>query len=320
METTIGSDISKASQLLASDEIVAVPTETVYGLAGSVFSEKAVAEIFKVKNRPEFDPLIVHTFNTDEIRNKIALENDPRIDLIEERFWPGPITIVVKKRPEISEIITAGLETVAIRIPDHPVLLGLLKAFKDPLAAPSANPFGYISPTTAEHVKDQLNGLIPYILEGGDCLVGIESTIIDLSSPKVRILRKGKILQEEIEDCLKETVEMVEYETRSSPGSFGKHYSPGVPCRAFERSQYPGIKKMGLNTGVIAFNRLFDDIPEENQLLLSPSGDLGEAAHNLYAHLREFDKENFDRILIEKVPNKGLGIAINDRIDRASTD
>ena len=319
METRIGAEIGLASELLKNNEVIGVPTETVYGLAGLVSSSEAINKIFKVKNRPSYDPLIVHAFNHDQILSELSLENQKEIVKLSKAFWPGPLTLVVRKKPGVSDVITAGLPSVAVRIPNHPTFLALLKEINEPLAAPSANPFGYVSPTTSGHVFDQLSGKIPYILEGGDCEVGLESTILDLSRRDPIILRKGLIQPEEIEGVLNQKVSYHERKEKlASPGNFEKHYSPNTPILRFKNGGVKVDKTEKGRTGYILYKSSLVELDMEDQIILSEKGDLREAARNLYAALRKMDSRGYQEIRVELVPNEGLGIAINDRIERAT--
>ena len=198
MTTESGTDLLKAKSLLESEHLVAIPTETVYGLAANGLSEVAVAKIFEAKNRPSFDPLIMHIGSIDQAQ-AISKEFPENAKNLAEHFWPGPLTMILPKKDIIPDLATSGLQTMGVRMPNHPLTLELLKSLKFPLAAPSANPFGYISPTSAEHVINQMSGRLPYILDGGPCTVGLESTIIDLTSEMPKILRKGGTAVEDIE-------------------------------------------------------------------------------------------------------------------------
>jgi L-threonylcarbamoyladenylate synthase len=318
-QTEIGQDLGFAAEVLLKGGLVAVPTETVYGLAGSIYKGTAIKEIFRVKNRPTNDPLIVHTYSPELIREEIASNLDGRFTELANAFWPGPLTLVLKKKPEISNLLTSGLNTVAVRIPKHQFFLELLEMVHEPLAAPSANPFGYISPTSPIHVLDQLQGKIPYILDGGSCDVGIESTILDLSTGEPLILREGMVTRKDLENYLgpipfgqKDLTKII------SPGGYEKHYSPKTLTTAIEYGEDLKETKIPKNTGLILFNSILKGHPPENQFMLSESGELLEAAKNLYLALRIMDKRGVNQIIIEKVPNSGVGIAINDRIYRAS--
>jgi L-threonylcarbamoyladenylate synthase len=314
----IGKDIHAAANLLKRGELVAIPTETVYGLAGNALDETAITRIFETKNRPAFDPLIVHV--PDLVAAERCVEELPaEARQLAETFWPGPLTLLLKKKEQISDLVTAGLLTVGIRCPRHPLTRKLLTAIDFPLAAPSANPFGYVSPTSAEHVNEQLGSKIPYILDGGRCKVGIESTIIDLSGKQPLILRKGAITSEEISQVLGKSVEVTPISSSrpSAPGQMQTHYATRVPLRLVsiaEELTYIDKKK----TGVLSFRKRYSGIEAGHHKVLSPSGKLDEAARNLFQYLRELDKKPIDLILAEELPEEGLGRAINDRLRRAA--
>lgn len=316
MKTEIGNDISVAKRFLESGEPVGIPTETVYGLAANALNEDAVLKIFSVKNRPHFDPLIVHVFSIAEIE-KYVEEIPTKAKLLLGKFSPGPLTVLLKKKKFIPDLVTSGLDSVAIRIPDHPLTLELLKQLDFPLAAPSANPFGYISPTTAQHVFAQLQNKIPYILDGGATSVGVESTIIGFENDEPIVYRLGGLAIEEIENVIgKVSVELTESSNPKTPGMLKSHYAPrkNLTIRQFDDVI---IEKQ--NTGVIAFDRYIDGFDEKNQILLSAKGDLNEAAKNLFAAMRSLDESDVEEIIAVKFPDEGLGRAINDRLNRASS-
>lgn len=311
MKTEIGKNIVIASSLLSQGRVVAIPTETVYGLAANALNPVAVATIFEVKDRPFFDPLIVHCASVDRIASYV--ESIPSwANQLFEKFSPGPLTIVLKKKAIIPDIVTAGLDTVGIRIPNHPLTLELLNKLDFPLAAPSANPFGYVSPTTANHVFEQLGAKIPYIVDGGSCTVGVESTIVAEIGGKPTVLRLGGTSIESIE----EVVGKVDVQTSSSkpaaPGMLDSHYAP-------KRKVILGLPKTTSNTaGFIGFQNEIPSIAKDHQRILSPSGDLNEAARNIFSALRELDAMNVDVIYAELLPEVGLGRAVNDRLKRAA--
>lgn len=320
MKTEIGKDISIAKKFLESGETVGIPTETVYGLAANALNEDAVMKIFSVKNRPHFDPLIVHVFSITEIE-KYVEEIPTKAKLLFEKFSPGPLTVLLKKKKLIPDLVTSGLDSVAIRIPNHPLTLELLKQLDFPLAAPSANPFGYISPTTAQHVYAQLQNKIPYILDGGATTVGVESTIIGFENNEPIVYRLGGLAVEEIENAIgKVRVELTESSNPKTPGMLKNHYAPGKNLRILELG-HSEIGTLGnTKTGVIAFDKYVVGIEKQNQILLSVKGDLNEAAKNLFAAMRSLDESDVERIIAVKFPEEGLGRAINDRLKRAATD
>lgn len=312
----IGKDLDYAAQLLTAEEVVAIPTETVYGLAGNALSVKAVTKIFAVKNRPSFDPLIIHT----NAVSRLAAWTEPLpppLQQLADRFMPGPLTLLVPKRPVIPDLVTSGSPLVAVRIPRHPLTQALLKQLAFPLAAPSANPFGYISPTTAQHVEQQLGDRIRYILDGGPCTVGLESTIVGMEDGKITVFRKGGLEVETIE-ALVGPVQVREHSSSNpkAPGMLKSHYAPRIPLRLGALSAAAIQNKQRI--GVLAFQKPLPDVPAHQQIILSPKGDLQEAAQGLFAAMRRLDQMDIDLILAETFPETGLGRAINDRLRRAS--
>lgn len=322
MQAIIGNDIKKAKGYLTNGELVAIPTETVYGLAANALNEAAVIKIFEAKNRPQFNPLIVHCSSWQEVINYTQHIPAKAITLA-NKFTPGPLTFLLDKKDSIPDIVTAGSAKVAVRIPDHPLTLALLKLLDFPLAAPSANPFGYISPTSAQHVYQQLSDKIPYILDGGDAVVGLESTIIGFDENDAVILhRSGGISIEEIEDTLSEKVLLhisIEKNKPETPGQLKSHYSPNTPLYTGNIDEL--IKKFeGKKIAVISFSKQYNNVDVAHQCILSPKNDLHEAAKNLFAALRMIDALQLDVILAEIFPQEGIGLAINDRLDRARAD
>jgi L-threonylcarbamoyladenylate synthase len=312
----IGVEIAVAKDFLEGGELVAIPTETVYGLAGNAFDENAVLSIFRVKNRPSFDPLIVHTDRVDKIEGFVT--DFPSVaQALARKFWPGPLTLLLNKRTLIPDLVTSGLDQVAVRIPDHPLTLDLLSRLEFPLAAPSANPFGYISPTNAHHVNEQLGERIPYILDGGESGIGIESTIIGFVDERPVVYRLGGLALEEIEDVVGEVVLMPHSSSNpKAPGMLKSHYAPRKPFFLKSRSEIAALS--GGAVHYLLFDRFLDGVDPVRQKLLSPTGDLNEAARHLFAYLRALDKLPGDAIWAELVPDKGLGRAINDRLRRAA--
>jgi L-threonylcarbamoyladenylate synthase len=314
----LDTQVFKAIEYLQKGELVAIPTETVYGLAANAFNENAVANIFKVKNRPNFDPLIVHTSSLLKAVNFTQSITDETWKLA-EAFCPGPITFIIKKNSKISDLVTAGHDTVGVRIPRHPLTQLLLESLDFPLAAPSANPFGFVSPTTAQHVQDQLGDKIPLILDGGPATVGVESTIVDASKKEIKILRLGGLSLEEIEETLNRKIDSIQTSSSkpNAPGMLISHYSPGCPLvlgpikwKKIENGERIGImyfgEKPSFETNIIPFS-------------LSESSNLEEAAQNLFKGLRFFADQKVVKVYVEKLPEIGLGRAINDRLARAAT-
>lgn len=309
-----GTDIEKAKNLLIAGELVAVPTETVYGLAGNALNPSAVAKIFEVKGRPQFDPLIVHVPDLQTARSYVS-EIPPQAEKLIDAFWPGPLTILLKKKPIISDLITAGLETVALRSPNHPMTQELLASLPFPIAAPSANPFGYVSPTRPEHVNEQLGEKISYILDGGPSVIGVESTIIGFDNSQPVIFRLGGITQEQIESVIGSVdVNTSSTSNPKSPGQLQSHYSPGKRVIVGDIDSLIKHHSKG-QYGILSFQKNYS---QRYQYILSPTGRMEEAAQNLFSALRILDKMPINVILAEFVPDVGLGKAINDRLRRAS--
>ncbi len=309
--------IRQAAEIIRRGGVVAFPTETVYGLGADAFHSLAVARIFEIKDRPSFDPLIAHIAALDELSKLVTNVPIPAERLI-RRFWPGPLTLVLSKREEVPDIVTAGLPTVAVRMPKHPVALQLIKEAGSPIAAPSANPFGYVSPTRAEHVRSQLGDRVDLTLDGGPCEVGVESTIVSFLEEIPRLLRPGGLQLEEIESVIgKVNARSNEQETPFSPGQLPRHYAPRTPIIIEEWkkniSAYEGKK-----IGALLFREADPSFSFQTIEVLSPSGDLREAAANLFASIRRLDALGLDLILAETVPEAGLGRAIMDRLRRAS--
>jgi L-threonylcarbamoyladenylate synthase len=314
----IGNSVDIAASLLKKGEAVAIPTETVYGLAANALSAEAVAKIFKIKQRPTFDPLIIHLSSFDKVIDYVE-EVPPIFYKMAKEYCPGPLTFLMKKKQVIPDLVTSGSPFVAVRIPSHPVTLSLLEKLDFPVAAPSANPFGYISPTTAQHVADQLGDKIYYILDGGTCDVGLESTIIGLNDQNVmEVLRKGGL---SIDKIRKYAQDVIVRDTSSShpeaPGMLSSHYAPRIPLELVHFSEFvPPVSSDRI--GVIAFRNFISGIPTKHQIVLSPSGNYMDAARNLFSGMRYLDNCDIDRIVAELVPEEDLGVAINDRLRRAA--
>lgn len=316
METKTGTDILYAAKLLTHNEVVAVPTETVYGLAANALSAEAVVKIFEAKQRPFFDPLIVHLAEKSHIYNYIKML-PPQLEKLADALWPGPLTLLAEKKDIIPDLVTSGLLTVGIRVPAHDLFRQLLQQLPFPLAAPSANPFGYISPTSAEHVYNQLNTKIPYILDGGNSSVGVESTIVGYENGKVVIYRLGGIAVETIENLVGKTEIRTHSSNPKAPGQLDSHYAPRKPF--FAGDIYALAQKFaGKKLGVITFSDELNLPGIFKNWKLSHAGNLNEAAQNLFAIMREADKSEVEIIIAEFLPEHGLGLAINDRLKRAS--
>lgn len=310
-------DIDQAAATLSKNELVAIPTETVYGLAANAYNAAAVQKIFDLKRRPSYNPLIVHVKGVEAL-SEIA-SDIPEIALkLAQTYWPGPLTLVLKKKSIVPDIVTAGKDTVAIRVPNHPVTLSLLHKIKFPVAAPSANPFGSISPTTAQHVEDFFGEQLT-ILEGGACQKGLESTIIGFDQDRPIIYRLGSLSIEEIESVIGALgVKNKNDQAPIAPGMLSKHYAPKTTTIKSDNLASDLEQNKGKKVGLI----VFQNPPATSQTLsveiLSESGDLNEAAKNLYAAMHRLDQLQLDIIIAETFPDKGLGKTINDKLTRAS--
>ncbi len=310
------SPIDDAARLIRAGELVAFPTETVYGLGADATNERAVAKIFEAKGRPQFNPLISHVLDAGEAQRFVRWSDTA--ETLAAKFWPGPLTLVLPRAKDspIALLTTAGLDTVAIRAPAHPMAQALIRAAGLPIAAPSANRSGSISPTRAEHVAQSLGDKVGLILDGGPCTVGVESTVLDLTSERPVLLRPGGATREAIEAVIGTIAlsdALPEGDTpRKSPGQLHSHYAPAQPVRLEATTVASSEALLAFGPNPIAGAR--------RTLNLSVTGDLGEAAANLFAHLRALDQPDTNRIAVMAVPHTGLGLAINDRLRRASDD
>jgi L-threonylcarbamoyladenylate synthase len=310
----------RAVELLQKGDTVALPTETVYGLAADALNPIAVAKIFEAKERPHFDPLIVHLPGYAWLGRVAAVRDDERqlIGKLVDRFWPGPLTIVLPKREIIPDIVTAGLGTVAVRISSHPVFAQVIKAFGRPLAAPSANRFGHISPTTAQHVCDDLDDRIPLILDAGPTTHGLESTIVAVRAGRIDILRRGPITSEQLSKFAK--IDIVGPVGKVSvPGQLRAHYAPRTPLRLIENAGAFSPEE-NQRVGLLAWNSSRSEEGFAVVRCLTERQDFRQAAANLFCYLRELDQCDLDLIVAERVPLHGLGAAIMDRLQRAAYD
>jgi L-threonylcarbamoyladenylate synthase len=309
LEPTLG-NLGHAATALREGRLVAFPTETVYGLGGDATSDRAVAAIYAAKGRPSFNPLIIHVGNFTAASRLV--EMTPAAELLARRFWPGALTLVLPRKPRcgLSLLVSAGLDSAAIRVPAHPAAQGLLLMCGLPLAAPSANPSGKMSPTHAAHVAATLGDKVAMIIDGGPCKVGLESTVVSLLNATPRILRPGGITAEQLGEALQMTVEAGSEAIGAlhSPGQLESHYAPILPLRLNADSAGPG-------EALLAFGKAPAAALTCN---LSAGGDLEEAAANLFAMLRELDRPDFTRIAVMPIPDTGLGVAINDRLRRAA--
>jgi L-threonylcarbamoyladenylate synthase len=308
--------IDEAARLIREGELVAFPTETVYGLGGDATNERAVAKIFEAKGRPQFNPLISHVLDAGEARRLV--EWSDIADKLAARFWPGPLTLVLPRATNspIALLATAGLDTAAVRAPAHPMAQALIRAAGRPIAAPSANRSGAVSPTRAEHVAESLGGRVKLILDGGPCEVGLESTVLDLTTAMPTLLRPGGATREAIEAvigpvALSDAIPSGDT-ARKSPGQLDSHYAPARPVRLNATS-------VAGDEALLAFGPR-PPVGARQLLNLSPEGNLTEAAANLFAHLRALDQPANTRIAVMPIPQTGLGLAINDRLRRAATD
>ena len=313
-----GVAIAKATVFLRRGEIVALPTETVYGLAADALNRIAVAKIFEAKERPRFDPLIIHLPDRDWLEKVVDLPAQDRqlILKLADACWPGPFTMVLPRREIVPEIVTAGLDTVAVRVSVHPVFSEIIRALGKPLAAPSANRFGRISPTTAQDVLDELRERIPLIIDAGPTLHGIESTIVAIRAGGIHILRRGPITEEQLSEFGK-IDNVASAEKVSAPGQLPTHYAPKTPLRLIEDIN-SFVPNRNQRIGLLAWNPVESGKNFAAVRCLSGRQDLGEAAANLFRYLRELDAEDVDLIVAEQVPDRGLGAAITDRLRRAA--
>jgi L-threonylcarbamoyladenylate synthase len=308
--------VAEAARLIRAGELVAFPTETVYGLGADATDERAVARIFEAKGRPQFNPLITHVPGADEARALVRW-ND-LAERLARRFWPGPLTLVLPRAEgsPIALLVTAGLDSVAIRAPAHPLAQALLRAAGRPIAAPSANRSGAVSPTRAEHVAESLGNRVTLILDGGACPVGVESTVLDLTTAPPTLLRPGGVTREDLEAEIGPIALSAAVPTgdaaRTSPGQLESHYAPTCPVRLHATTAGPREALLAFGPQVPAGAR--------RTLNLSPAGDLAEAAANLFAHLRALDRPDVEGIAVMPIPETGLGLAINDRLRRAAAD
>jgi len=308
-ERLSAAQLDRAAALLRDGALAAFPTETVYGLGGDATSDRAVAAIFAAKGRPNFNPLIVHVAEL-AAAEKLAEFDDRARDLV-GRFWPGPLTLVLKRSAAcpVSQLASAGLDTVALRAPAHALAQALLRAVGRPLAAPSANRSGHVSPTTVEHVLDELGGCIAAVLDGGPCRVGVESTVIDLSESRPVLLRPGGVTREQLEAVLGPLADAGAAGAPRSPGMLERHYAPARPLRLDVTAVAPDEALLAFGTPLSGAAATVN---------LSPARDLTEAAANLFAALRTLDQPRFTAIAVMPIPETGLGAAINDRLRRAA--
>ncbi len=322
IKTATPDSIEEAAAIVRKGGLVAFPTETVYGLGANALDGRAVAGIFAAKNRPAINPVIIHVAHRADAEKFVVV--DARAKGLMQAFWPGPLTLILPKREEggVSDLVSAGLPTVAIRTPNHPVALSLIEKAGVPIAAPSANASGEPSATTPRHVQDSLGDRVPFILAGGACSVGLESTVLDLSGAEPVIVRPGAVTAEDLEPYLGDVLmDLGSHDRPTSPGQLLKHYAPSIPVRlkALDVAEgeallaFGSTKFMGIKTGGFA-----NQLPDAKFRNLSENGDLHEAAANLFSMLRDLDNPENKGIAVMNIPDQGLGIAINDRLRRAA--
>lgn len=313
----ITKDIDLIKQQLESGEVVGIPTETVYGLAANIYDDQAISKIFSTKKRPNTNPLIVHVNSMEQAR-RLVLDFPPTAERLAKHFWPGPLTLILPKSSEISDNITANQSTVAIRIPNHAVTLQLLDVLDFPIAAPSANPYNRISPTRSAHVEQYFPEIA--ILEGGDCVSGVESTILSFEGNEAVLLRHGAISIEEIESVIGRISDRTAFDaSHITPGRSKKHYSPLCDLILSYEPLFMLSAVQHKNVGILWFNQIKIHSPKVMvNKVLAPSGTFEEAAANMYDFLHQMEKEDLELIIVERLPNQGLGRTINDRFERAS--
>ena len=315
--------LRRAGECIARGGLVAFPTETVYGLGADAFDARAVARIFEAKARPSFDPLIVHVAKIEDM-DRVARAPTAKARALMEALWPGPLTLVMPKLEAVPDIVTSGLRTVAVRMPAHPVARAIIVYSRTAVAAPSANPFGFLSPTLAEHVARGLGDKVDIIVDGGPCSVGLESTVLDMTVDPPRVLRPGGMPTEAIEAVIGPIdLRRAPAAAAASPGLLESHYAPRTPLFLVEAGAIASARPEG-KAAILSLSAELSEMPGADAgrfalaRCLSPSGDLVEAAAGLFAALHELDAGGFDQIWAERAPDRGLGPAINDRLDRAS--
>jgi len=313
----ITTDVNLVVEALGKGEIAAIPTETVYGLAANAYQEKAIEKVFILKKRPTYNPLIVHIASPDALK-QVALNIPAKAQQLANAFWPGPLTLVLQKQDQISNLVTAGKPTVAVRVPDHRLTLKLLNTLDFPLAAPSANPFGSISPTSAEHVKQYFKTNLDFILDGGKCSRGLESTIIGFENDAPILYRFGSLAQEDIEKVVGPIKIKNQNDSKpSAPGMLSRHYAPKTPTFLTHDVLKTIKKNNNKKIGLISFQKIENISSEIKHEVLSSKGNLKEAAKKLYATMHHLDQQNLEVIIAQYFPEKGLGKTINDRLKRA---
>ncbi|HXF86561.1 MAG TPA: L-threonylcarbamoyladenylate synthase [Anaerolineales bacterium] len=323
-------NIARAARVIQNGGLVAFPTETVYGLGADAMNAEAVARIFFVKGRPPTDPLIVHLSGLEQVSH-VATSMSPLARKLAESFWPGPLTLILPKRSDVPSLVTSGLNTVAVRVPNHPVALSLLHTAGCPIAAPSANRFGHTSPTTAQHVWQDLQGNVDLILDGGETIVGVESTVLDVSTDPPRILRPGGITREALQEVIGTVIvsqqNPIAGESFSSPGLLEKHYAPraemilfkGKNARTALLAEVAAMRAKGKKVGALLEDKDAEALAESGATIYRLGSDLATIAHRLYAGMRWLDEQGVDLIVCKDFDETGLGLAIRDRLRRAAT-
>ncbi|MDH4081915.1 MAG: L-threonylcarbamoyladenylate synthase [Nitrospira sp.] len=317
-----GSDAASlrlAGRIIKTGGLVAFPTETVYGLGCDAMNPEAAAKVFEAKQRPQFDPLIVHLADRAQLDNVVASQ-PPMAQTLMDEFWPGPLTLVLPKQSIVPDLVTAGLSTVAVRMPNHPIAQALIREAGTPIAAPSANPFGYVSPTTARHVSESLRNKVDIILDGGPCQVGVESTIVSLLGPQPQLLRPGSITLEQLAAVIGPVCSLPpSYNHPIAPGQLARHYATLTPLTILTSAGTRPVLRPNERAGLLLISQ-----SRESQTcfaaveVLSPTDDIREAARNLFAALRKLDSLGLDRIYAEPCREVGLGVAIMDRLRRCA--
>jgi L-threonylcarbamoyladenylate synthase len=318
-------NIRRAGEALAAGRLVAIPTETVYGLGADAFNERAVARVFEAKARPSFDPLIVHIAELSQA-DRVVRELPAAARALMERLWPGPLTLILPKRAEVPDLVTSGLDTVALRFPSNTVAQAVIRAAGTPVAAPSANPFGYLSPTTAHHVAAMLGARVDFIVDGGPCAIGVESTVLDVTGERPVVLRPGGMPVETIEEVVGPVEILDRTDARpTSPGQLPSHYAPRTRLLLVPAGGLAWAKPKGRAAALVFDDRSRAALTASRASrafrvlrVLSPGADLLEAAARLFSTLHELDRGGFDEIWAERLPEEGLGRAVNDRLYKAS--
>ena len=319
LSTSDSASIRLAGRIIRTGGLVAFPTETVYGLGCDALNPDAAAKVFEAKQRPQFDPLIVHIADRSQLE-AIATSQSPLAQRLMDEFWPGPLTVVLPKQSVVPDLVTAGLPTVAVRMPSHPVAHALIREAGTPIAAPSANPFGYVSPTTAQHVSDSLGCNVDLVLDGGPCSVGVESTIVSLVGSQPDLLRPGSITREQLTAIIGPVHGPPgDNDTPVAPGQMTRHYATLTPLTILSAAGEGSVPRSGERAGLLLMSHSRESEARFAAVeVLSPTGNLREAARNLFAALRRLDALRLDRIYAEPCNEEGLGLAIMDRLRRCA--